>query len=451
MNAVLLAVLSGLFGLLCVGHEAGLIIRTKRLQIKNLFLIMYGVTYGIVLSLILIFDITNVYSISGSVLRFDYSEKGLGQTAWWFLAAVVGYFSFRFAGTLRLGIRLRNYQLRPQGQDTLLDRLQTTSVICLLIGMVCFYIWANGWGGYRELFLNAAAIRSGTHTARNPVAFFAKPAQVIATVSMISIYLIKQRKNIALNVVLFAISFVLSLLYYLAKDGRMVLAMYLLIVIFMWNGIFEVRQAGAGKQFLGLGICFVLFVFIILNMDRLTYILRYDAAMDVEEKTVLESIMDELAYIYVAGQTSVDHCFEQGSPFLIGHELLQALFAWVPSALTPKGLVDVWDYNTYLIAGANSLAQYPSDLISTSLYDLGLLGPMVLPAFWGAVISKLERIRDSSGGPIFTVAYYSLAMTLVRVVNYSMLSATVAGAFHIVVALVVFWIVGHVRWGRRTY
>lgn len=446
MSAELLAFLSGLFGLAVVGREVGLIIRTRQVRISNLFLIMYGVTYGIVLSLLLLFEMNDVYKTSNLFLRFDYSAEGLGYSAWWFLAAVVGYFSFRFAGTLRLGIRLRNHQLRPQGQDTLLDRLQITSVICLVIGSVCFVIWANGWGGYRELFLNAAAIRSGTHTARNSVAFFAKPAQVVATVSMISAYLVKQRKNIALNVVLFAISFVLSLLYYLAKDGRMVLAMYFLIVIFMWNGIFEERQAGSGKQILSLLVCFVLFVLVILNMDRVTHILRYDAVMDVEEKTALESIMDELLYIYVAGQTSVEHCFEQGSPFLIGHELLQALFAWVPTALTPKGLIDIWDYNTYLIAGNRSLAQFPSDLISTSLYDLGLLGPMVLPAFWGAVISKLERIRSSRSGPIFTVVYYSLAMSMVRAVNYSMLSATVAGAFHIFVAAVVFWFVNHIKW-----
>ena len=259
-----------------------------------------------------------------------------------------------------------------------------------------------------------------------------------------SIYLFKQKKNTALNAVLFIFSFSISLMYYMAKDGRMVMAMYLLIVLFMSSDMFE-RQDNIGRKFARLAVLFAVFVLVVLNMDSLTSMLRGREQASVDGESTLESVLSELSFIYVAGQTSVEHCFVEGSPLLIGHDIGSAMFAWVPSSLTPKGFIDLWDYNTYLIAGNQANAQYPSDLISTALYDLSNLGPILLPAFWGAIISKLERVKADTMSPIVTVLYYSLSMTLLRVVDYSMFSSTVASVFHLFVAAVVFWGVSRVR------
>ncbi len=445
MDFDLLIILSGLFGIFCIGREIVMIVRVKQISVSNLFLIMYGITFGIVVSIILILYDKNIYQINAEFLSFDYSQNGINHTAWWLFAAVMGYFSFRFAGRLRFGNKKPKIILRQEMPTPLrLYRLQITSVICLLIGVASFIIWTSGWGGYGNLFLNAAEIRNGSYGIKNPVAFFAKPAQIIATVSIISVYLIKQKKNTAFNTFLFIISFLMSLMYYFAKDGRMVVAMYLLIILFMWDGTFE-RQAHIGKKFISIMVSFALFVLVVLNMDSLTHFFRYDTAKAVEDVPMWQSILDELSYIYVAGQTSVEHCITQGSPLLIGHDVGSALFAWVPSALTPDGFINVWDYNTYLIAGKKAVAQYPTDIISTSLYDLGILGPLLLPAMWGIIISKLERSKRYNNTPLFAVLYYSLSMTLIRGVNYSMLSSSVASVFHIFVTVVVFWMVSNVK------
>ncbi len=447
MDTEWLVFLSALFGVFCIGREAAVIIRERQIRISNLFLIMYGLTYGIILSLVLVFDRTGVYRIENYSLRFDYSDKGLNASAWWLFAAVIGYVCFRFAGMLRIGKhenRRSVYCTQSAPDALLLDRLQITSAVCLMIGLACFVIWISGWGGYANLFQNAWAIRNGSYGIRNPVAFFAKPAQIVSTVSVISVYLLKKKKNTLLNAAIFAVSFGVSLMYYLAKDGRMIMAMYLLIVLFMASDMFE-KKDDIGKKLLRLLILFAVFVVIVLNMDGLTSNLRGEMQNSSKEKSTLELIMHELSFIYMAGQTSIKHCMAEGSPLLIGHDIGAALFAWVPSALTPKGFIDIWDYNTFLIAGRYPTAQYPSDLISTSLYDLGNLGPILLPAFWGAVISKLERYKMKRNSPIVTVLYYSLSMTFLREVDYSMLSAMVASVFHLFVAAVVYWGVCHVR------
>lgn len=448
MSSQLLTALSGIFGLYCIGREVRRIIRLKQIRISNLILIMYGITYGIVLSLLLLFNDMGIYRTQGTFLMVDYSSQGLKYLTWWFFAAVIGYISFRSAGILRIkeSSRQQNAESPPtQAQSVLLERLQYTSVVCLAIGIVCFWIWTSGWGGYMNMFLNAREIRNGSYGIKNTVAFFAKPAHIVATVSIMSVFLVKQRKNVLLNKVIFVISFVISLLYYLAKDGRMIMAMYLLIVLFMWNDMFE-KQTNITKKLVKLGFGFALFVVIVLNMDKITYLLRYGTDLVANDsETALQSIMDELSYIYVAGQTSLKQFLSGGSPFLIGHDVVSGLFAWVPSALTPKGLINIWSYNTQLVAGSKALAQYPCDLISTSIYDLGVFGPIILPAVWGAIINKLERMKKAGSSPIFIVLYYGMSMTLLRGINYSMISSTVASMFHLFVAAVVFWVMGRVK------
>ena len=459
MDSVLLAVVSGISGLLCIGREVYVILRARRIRICNLFLIMYGVTYGVVLSLLLVLNLTGTYRADGVFLRVDYSRAGVIQLAWWYLAAVVGYAAFRVGFALRGTEHVRwrltlssaaGRAVRPPlsaaaRERLLLGRLQITALISFAIGLVCFLIWARGWGGYRTLFMNAAAIRNSSYGLRNSLAFFAKPAQIVATVSVISLLLIRRRVNVWLNVLLFLLSFGVSLLYYSAKDGRMVMAMYLLIILFMAGDIFG-RKAAVGRKLAWLLVLFVVFVTVVLNMDRLLKPLRGVIMLQVAETTVLEEMLDELSYIYVAGQTAVDELVAHGSPMLIGHDIVQALFAWVPSALTPDGLIDVWDYNTAIIAAGRTSAQFPTDMISTSLYDLGVVGPVLLPFVWGQIISWLERQFRDRSSPLTEVVYCSLSMTLLRVVDYCNLHYTVASVFHLFVAIVVFEVVRRLTW-----
>lgn len=460
MDSVYLAVLSCIFGLLCIGREVYAIIRAKRIRICNLFLIMYGVTYGVLLCLLLVFEMLGLYRAEGVFLQVDYSREGVLKLMWWFLAAVAGYVAFRVGYALRSGRRIRwRLTLNPARriktakrnvtahgrEQLLLAQLQISAVICLCVGLVCFQIWVNGWGGYRNLFVNAASIRNGSYGLRNSLAFFAKPAQIVATVSVIALLLIRKRYRVGVNAVLFLVSFSVAMLYYSAKDGRMVMAMYLLIIFFMRSDIFG-QKAAVGRRLAWLFALFVLFVTVVLSMDRLLRPLRGLQVLQAADETLLSEMMDELSYIYVAGQTSVNEMMTQGSPLLIGHDMAQALFAWVPSALTPDGLIDVWDYNTAILAAGRASAQFPTDLISTSLYDLGMLGPIVIPFAWGLGISWLERRFRDQKSPLIEVMYCSLSMTLVRVVDYSNLHYTIASVFHLFVAFVVYEVVRRLKW-----
>ena len=166
MSSQLLTALSGIFGLYCIGREVIKIIRSKQIKISNLILIVYGVTYGIMLSLLLLFNDLGIYRTQGEFLRVDYSPEGLNYLAWWFFAAVIGYASFRFAGMFRINGSSREQGqelLQPDNKPALLNSLQIASIICLAIGIVCFWIWTSGWGGYVNMFV-VFPVKEGSKT-----------------------------------------------------------------------------------------------------------------------------------------------------------------------------------------------------------------------------------------------------------------------------------------------
>ena len=103
MKSQSLIILSALFGLFVIAHEIIVIIRNRRIMICNLFMIMYGLTYGILLSLLLIFYKNGIYYTNGVYMRYDYTEAGIQYSAIWLMSAVVGYVSFKFGSMLRIG------------------------------------------------------------------------------------------------------------------------------------------------------------------------------------------------------------------------------------------------------------------------------------------------------------------------------------------------------------
>lgn len=420
-----------IFGVYCIWYEIGGILENRRITVGNLFLLMYGVTYGVILALILFLDSCFGYQVTGIRYGIDYTGRGILYLFVWFLFAVAGYVMVRFGSRITLREKKENAPRLPDRDVPV--AFQWTAVICLVVGGVCFYLWARGWGGIRNLILNAASIRNGSYAGKNSMAYFAKPAQVVTAVSVMCILLCQRGYHRGWNGVLAVLSVGLSLLYLLAKDGRMGMAMYILVVLFVLLGLFEENEHVL-RKFRTLIPLFLLFVFVVLTMNSVTYFIRNGHFRQDSTGSVGDTVLKELMYIYASGQAAVKQLLTSRSPLLIFHDLGKALFAWVPSALTPNGLVDIWKYNTQLVGGSAVKFQIPCDLITTSLYDLGMLGPILIPAFWGKVITWLEERHQAHGGMMSQTLYYASSMQLVRLVNYCCLHYSVAAVFHLALA-----------------
>lgn len=435
MSILFLMFATLVFGCVVIMTQVVAIKRQNRINLINIFALMYGITYGI-----LTFIYTFMYEFMGvKVHRIDYSQTGINALWFWFMLSVFGYvFVLIFYNlTLKKNAGTAELPAIDDTEDSNRDyrRLQFTAVVCLIVGSVSLYLWARAYGGIFELIKVANIVRSGRHDVVNSLAFFKHPAKVVTFVSYIFLYLLKNKYHVVANVLLFGGSATLAVLYLLASDGRMTTVTYFVILFFILVDMFA-NKIDVTKKLGKIVVLGVVATVVILNLDAITHFIRTGEALEAisEEDS---SLLGELSFIPAAGQTSIKNMLENGSENLLFHDILSAVFAWVPSSLTPDGLVDIWDYNTFVFSGSTKRGQLPTDFISTSVYDLGVFGIILLPLIWSRVIKIMDKTRRNGNSAFFKIAFCAFAMSVFRLPEYCMMADFVLSAFNIFVAGVV--------------
>ena len=433
MSVFLLGLVSLMFGIISLIYEILDIKKRKSIRIINVFGLMYCLTYGFFTSIIMLsYEFTEK-----QFRRIVYTNTMLNSLWVWLVLALVGYFIIRFVYELKPtkpNLKHKSATLESDIRDC--QRLLITSLVCLIIGIISLFLWSYAYGGIFELIKVANTVRSGNNEIKNSLAFFKHPARIVTLVSYVSIILIQKKYKRNLNVFLFVVSFIFSILYLFASDGRLSMAMYLVILILIGFRIFTDNTKFNKKIFL-LCITAIFALMLIMRMDFITNYIRTGDNLDADSNFVFDSILDEFAYVIVAGQNSSNLWLTEGSPFLIVHDIMSGIFAWFPSFIKPGDFINIWDYNTQSCQMTNLYSgQWPTDFVSTSIYTLGLFGIFVFGAFWGRVIRQIDEQRNNNS-LFFDVVYYSLSMAFLRLVDYCMLYNFILGIFYIFVAFVV--------------
>jgi len=331
--------------------------------------------------------------------------------------------------------------------------LQITTIVCMFIGLLSIYLWSKAFGGIFDLIKVGNAVRGGWSTAVNELAFFKHPSRLILISSFASLLLIKYSHKKTLNKVIFIISFIYSILFLLANDGRGSFALYFIVLAFIILGVFEKRNFSFKKMLL-LFLLAILGFILIMNLDAITRFVRTGVYENTYNRSFLSAILKEFAHIMISGQTALRHAFS--GTFLIVDDILYGAMAWIPSSLKPFEAVNIWNYNTALAASGFN-GQYPCDIVSTSLYDLSIAGPIVFGLFWGSVLRRIEQLRV--GGTVFhLVCYYSFFLTCIQLVQSCMLYSFVLSIFALTIFAIVNFCVkriltllNYVRPRRRIY
>ena len=440
MKSNLLMVFSLFFFLLVTADQILVLRKQKSIKLINVFSLTYGATYGL-----LLFTYLFLYKSMGiEVIRIIYTESDLGSLWYWFTFSVFGYISiqivYRFAFSTD---KTKKAELIQEKKKEKLSPhsffcLQLTGIVCLVVGIISFYLWARAYGGISEFISVANAVRGGWSDVINPFAFMKHPSKIVLFSSYIFFKLIKEKHKIFLNSIFMLISLVFSFCYIMANDGRMTMAIYVVILMFMMLDLFA-EQINIGKKAVAVLIIAFVSIVLILNMDAFTASIR---GSEIEESgdSLAEGLTEELSYIVAAGQTSVRHWREPGSRLLLFDDLFSGIFAWLPTSLKPGNFVSIWTFNTnrYLEnPDVVNTSTIPTDYISTSIYDLGVFGCIVFGLFWGLILKKLDQEKKTSRSPFFEIVYYTLAMSIFRLVNYCSLYDFILGLFNVAVAAVI--------------
>ncbi len=436
MSVFLLGLLTLAFGVATLVCEVIDMVRRKSIKLINIFCVMYSLTYGFLTSAILL----SYEFFETKYTRIVYNNDMLNSLWLWSLLAFCGYAIIRLVYKIKLFTPQKS--LIKDDDERQNARLMFTTVASLMIGLVSMYLWARAYGGIFELIKVANAVRSGFEGTTNSLAFFKHPARILTFVSYATVVLIERNYKKVLSIALFSVSFVASLLYLLAGDGRMSMAMYLVILFFVIIGVFK-DNINLGKTALIIVIMAVAAIALMMAMDTITHYIRKGEIVEMSSEGIVKDILDEFAFVVVAGQNSANQFLTEGSPFLIVHDIMYGVFAWLPSSLKPGDFINIWNYNTELCNMYTNMAgQWPTDFVSTSIYTLGPIGIFVFSAFWGFVIKFIDKKHIGNNNIFFSVFYYVLSMSFLRLVDYCMLYDFVLCLFYMFVAFVVWKISG---------
>ena len=252
-----------LFGIFCLIRELYFVMCNSKFQIVNLFGIMYSLTYGILPAYF-------IYSYDNNLLSENFMNNHQYLFVW-LLFAMLSYiviqiiYYYKNSGTNQLRI------IDVSQKDY--KKFEICAILCFIIGVVSMLLWTNAHGGIYKFILSANAIRGGWDTTYNAFAFFKHPARIIkiATFFFQTLVLLNYKKS--LNTLLFLISCIFSILFLLASDGRLPMALFFVTMLLLHYGLFENGKLTRKKLYTML-IVGLMALGLIQNMDKITYFIR---------------------------------------------------------------------------------------------------------------------------------------------------------------------------------
>lgn len=354
-----------------------------------------------------------------------------------FILTVIGYFVLNFGYNIKP--RIIKQQRIKDSQNIIF-----TTIVFSLISVVSLFMWASGYGGISNLLENANAIRSGFVSSSNSTAFFKHfvPLALLTSWMLFSLLMRKNVKKFAYKIaaiLLLIINVCVSSIYLQANDGRFLLAAYILLFFLIHiKYLYEVKSVNIIPLFIKLGVVAIIVGTILFNADKILRFMRGDTIIETSGSGIVKTISTEFYFIITGTQKSLLEWFSGDGKLMIVNDVINGLFAWLPTSFKPIILEDVWDYNTRIIE-PSSYGQAPTTIVAQSVYDLGLIGIIVIPFLYGMLIKRVEKILEARKNNVFfDTIYVALGFYLCKGIVYFSLYNIMINIFFIFIGAVIY-------------
>lgn len=301
------------------------------------------------------------------------------------------------------------------------------SIILLTISIIALILYSSGYGGILQTMLKGGQIRASFIQSDNSYTFFKHliPLSIISSLLLYTDVFIKKHKDyLYIKYLLLIISFVISIIYITANDGRGLAGVYILLfIIINIKYKFEKEKVSLRKiTSISIIVCAVIFIMIIESESIFNIFRERDAIS--HDNSALDILLSEFNFIYLGLYNSIKYIVYGDANFMLYNDLVNGAFAWLPTSMKPIILEDVWDFNTKLI-NDGGYGQSPVNIVAQSFYDLGLFGVFIIPFIYTFFIGKLETIffndHTTIGLVFFTVLAFYLGKAMVYFSLYNLM------------------------------
>lgn len=418
--------------------------RIRKIAIISLCRLMFAVILGLIPALLCYGQVIDPRTRS----VIDFSDKAIWTFYIQFLLTVISYLTMNFGYMVK--------QKVPKVHEKLgAEKVVLASLVYLFISAVALYLWGSAFGGLDRLLEQAEWIRAGVILPTNSFAFFKHfaPLALLTSFLLFNVLLHKQVRGFKklVTYIMLAVSVGLSSIYLQASDGRLMFASYILIFFLVYFAYqYEEKKMPLGKMAIRMIPILIIVTIVLFNAGTILRSLRGTESLGEKSngRTIWDTIYGEFFFIVAGQQGAIEGAVSGETKLMIVNDIVNGLFAWLPTSLTPFKLESVWTYNTRLIT-PGATGTNPTSLVAQSVYDLGMIGVLVIPALFGALIRKTERILDSFPDSTFAkTVYMVLGFYLCRAIAYFSLYSIMIETFFIFLGIAIYAVLMRIRTSR---
>lgn len=323
-----------------------------------------------------------------------------------FLSSVIVFLFINIGYNVKL-------KVKPVEDNLLISKIRGSAFVLLLIGLMSLFLWTKAYGGPLGILPYANALRAGRDVGiNNPWSFMMKLCPFMQFVAYLFFsYFLTTRKKI--DLLLFIISAIGSFLYILANSSRMHFALFFLILALIYQG----HRKMSWKSIMLFGGLAIASVYIMHIAESIMNVLQSNADFDNNSAfNISEILREEFFFPLMSFQTYLDASIS----LRIFEDIANSIFAWLPSSLKPVSLERLEVTNTILASGSMDHGGLPTDLVTTCLYELNVIGLLILPFLFGIGAKLFEKkIHPLVESDLYKVVYYLGCFYFMKAVAYA--------------------------------
>ena len=399
---------------------------------------MYDLVYGILPTFIFWQVILKGMMSPYINTKLDTSSIGALKSSYHYMYALIGFAFMTLMYYSRPLIKVKKTKKIGNVINTVSSQTtELTAWVSLLAGTVSLFLWSKAYGSIGALILQANRVRSGMGSAKNNLAFFKQPATVLLVVTYLFFEMTLQsdKKSIKRlrSFIGFIVSAYLSYLFLMADDGRLTMLLFLLGFVWMYASKKTIKSVP--KMCLKLAAILAMAGGTILQLDNITYYLRFNAwPVEQETSNLMYSMLKELIFLPLGGQISIAAAWSGKVGLTFLDDIVTGLFAWFPTRFKPQGFEDVWNVNTFLIYGnldRRLHGQVPCGIITQGYYDFRIVGVITLCSTIGLIIKKFDELEYSGLTPLQYAISARIILAIFRAIPYFSLYDIILGLFSV--------------------
>lgn len=426
--------------------------RIKRDPQNRYYIIVQGM-YIIIYALVPILVHSYVYT-TGTVGHayevLEYDNIGVRRFYFAWFMSVIGYQGLN-AG-YRTVVRVRTYRPSTQYEISFNDVQKSShkyqawmlsATVCLVIGFVAEVLWTRAYGGMVGILQYASALRSGWDVGiTNRYTIFKRFVPLVQFSNIVFLALAVKHKRV-IPFLMSIPSFVLSILYLLANDGRAPLVMHLVAVVWVLYrcGSYKTKKLKTSTIIL-IVIGGILALFLIHNADTLIKYYIYKTKPDLDLSfDILSSVRQEFSFTVRSGQSVFYYWDEHPLTFRLPIEILSGILGILPSGLRPDSIEKLEVVNTlyWRIGTSGHYGGCPPDIIVTGIYTMNLFGVFLLPAIYGTFIHYLDKSSRNRMDFDNEIFFALILYPAVRTIAYTNFDGLTLSIFYVFVGYFILW------------